>query len=283
MLTVDRLLAYPNFLPLLQDHLRRTMDRYTELHQILRFLDSQEKWLLAFIIYRQWVNGTVRDGTGLVYMSGIWDEVKAIGGFSRNTVTAFVDGLVAYGFIRRVTNERDRRYQELHFSEVVHRAFLFWYMNHAQTLDLLDGGDRATRLQADPGLVLALHPPLVESLLRENMWRGVPTDIDVFFRIKNGYLVLDHLMGQLDLSGGEEDAYCAGLATRTDLMQLFHIGRSTLYRLFTAMEEEGIARSEPTAAGTLIWLKRDFVARVCRWQAAKFARIDHAFAQLERV
>lgn len=281
MIEPESISSNPRFLPLIQEHLKRTMDRYTELQQILRFLDSQEKWLLAFVIYRQWVDGMMRDGVGRVYMSGIWDEAKEIGGYSRNTVSAFVDGLVAYGFIRRVTHEHDRRFQELHFSELVHRAFHFWYLNHAVTLDRLDGGDRAVRLEADPHLVYRLHPPLVASLISQNIWRSSPSELDVFFNVKNGYLVLDYLMGLLEITEGEPAGYRIGIISRTELTRLFHIGRSTIYRLFLATEEEGVSWTVETALGPELWMSREFVLRVCRWQAAKLARIDNAFAGLD--
>lgn len=277
----ESIYSNPRFLPLIQEHLKRTMERYTDLQHILRFLDSQEKWLLAFVIYRQWMEGMKRDGVGRVYMSGIWDEAKDIGGYSRNTVSAFVDGLVAYGFIRRVTSEHDRRFQELHFSDLVHRAFHFWYLNHAVTLDKLDGGNRAGRLEADPDLVYRLHPPLVVSLINENIWRSSPSDLDVFFNVKNGYLVLDYIMGLLEITEGEPEGYRVGVLSRSELTRLFHIGRSTIYRLFLSTEEEGVSWTVETPKGPELWISREFVLRVCRWQAAKLARIDNAFSSLD--
>lgn len=281
MSTFDRFMAHPGVLLLIREHLRRAMERYTELQNILRFLDSQEKWLLAFVIYRQWVDGVNRDGVGRVYMSSIWDEAKDIGCFSRNTVSAFVDGLVAYGFIRRVPHAHDRRYQELHFSDLVHRAFQFWYHTHALTLDAVDGGERAARLEADPGLVLRLHPRLVASLVRDHMWRSSPSHFDVFFNVKNGYLVMDYLIGMMEIEPGEPRGYRVGVVSRSELTRLFHIGRSTIYRLFLSMEEQGVSWTVNTPAGPELWISRNFVLLVCRWQAAKFARIDDAFRSLE--
>ena len=274
-------MANPGLLPLIQEHLSRAMAHYSELQQILRFLDSQEKWLLAFVIYRQWIESKRQDGSGIVYMSGIWDEAKDLGGYSRNTVSAFVDGLVAYGFIRRVTHVHDRRFQELHLSDLVHRSFRFWYQTHALTLDRLDGGDRSARLEADPDLVLRLHSPLVDSLIRENMWRSTPSGLEVFFNVKNGYLVLDYLISMMEVTPGEPRGYRLGIVSRSELTRLFHIGRSTIYRLFLSMEEEGISWTVDTPAGPEMWLSRDFVLSVCSWQANKFARIDNAFLALD--
>ena len=146
MFTIEKLTADAQFLPLLSQHLTRTVGQYDEFQQILRFLDSQEKWLLAFMTYRQWLESRNEDNGGRVYTSQIISEAREICDYSRNTVTAFLDGLATYGIIKKTTDPRDRRFQEIRMTEQVHQAFLFWYMNHGYTLDQLDGGDRAARL-----------------------------------------------------------------------------------------------------------------------------------------
>lgn len=277
MLTVNILTADDRFLPLLQVHLTRTLARYGELQHILRFLDTQEKWLLAFMVYRQWIASQECHASGRVYASAILDEAARICRYSRNTVSAFIDGLAAYGIICKTTDTRDRRFQEISMTDKIHDAFLFWYLNHGLTLDMLDGGDRAARLNADPTLLRRIHPPLVTCLIDEEGWRHPSLEIDTFFQIKNGYLVLDYLMTELTLEPGSPPAYSAGIISRSALGSTFAVGRSTIYRLFDLLEKRGFAYWVATSDGSELWFYRSFIQAVCRWQAEKFVRIDKAY------
>lgn len=277
MMTVDSLVADPRFLPLLQDHLTRTVSRYGQLQQILRFLDTQEKWLLAFMAYRQWIHSLDGHDSGRVYVSALLDEAAKICPYSRNTVWAFFDGLSAYNIVRKTTDTRDRRFQEITMTQIIHDAFYFWYSNHGMTLDLIDGGDRAARLQADPDLLKRMHPPLVDCLIEEEGWRHPSQEIDTFFQIKNGYLVLDHFMALLRLHPGEQDAFSVGTVSRARLCTAFSVGRSTLYRLFDLLQARDFAFWVSTPAGKELMFRRSFINAVCRWQAEKFIRIDKAY------
>ena len=278
MLSTARFLAAdPRFLPLLQTHLNRSLDMYGELEQALRLLDSQEKWLLAFVIYRQSLASATAAGPGPVYASAIWEEVRQIEAFSRNTVMAFIDGMVTYGIAAKSKDSRDRRYQEIHLSPLVHRAFLFWYGHHAGTLDRLDGGARCALLQSEPGIIARIHPVLVDRLIAEKGWHHGGAEIDAFYGFRKGYLILDFLMARLQPETLEDGFHRVGLVPRAIIAEKFGLGRSTIHRLFEIMDEIGISRWRESERGSELWLSRNFVSLVCQWQANKFARVDHAF------
>jgi hypothetical protein len=280
MKTPDDLMALPGFLPVLQAYIKSSMSNYAELEGLLRFVDNQEKWLLSFLIYRQWIDATAPGGSGKVYLSQIWDEARTLKATSRNTVNNFFNAFAAYGFIDKVAHGADRRVLELHFPHIIHKSFFRWYLGYARSLDALDGGKRTITLEADPQLIRKVHPRMLEMLLKDDQWRVPPRHINVFYSVKNGNLILDYMFSCLDLQTVDKAGYSAHTMSGTDLARRFFVGRSTVHRLFQTAATHGLLAIVGNAKDSQVWVSRDFVMEYVAWQARKMARLDNAFSIL---
>jgi hypothetical protein len=279
--TVETLFRHPVFLSIVQTHAQAMLGQYAQFKELMRFIGSHQKWLLTYIIYRRWVFTTQPGNTSKLCMSQICDDAASFDLASRNTVTAFVDGLVTYGFLDKLPGTVDRRFQEFNIPEAVHGGVYLWFLNHGASLDLLDGGNRAGHLQSDPKIVTALQPLISGRLLEDRQWREPPDNVELFYSVKNGFLLLEYLISIINPDVDAIKGYRTGEMNRPNLAKEFSISRSTLYRMLDAARQRGIITWQDETGPSETWLSKAFVDEYCLWQARKFASIHATFAEYE--
>jgi len=277
--TVETLHRHPVFLSVVQNHSQAMLAQYAQFKELMRFIGSHQKWLLTYIIYRRWILSAEPGATTRLCMTQICDDAVEFGLASRNTVAAFVDGLIAYGFLEKVPGSTDRRVQDLRPPEHVHMGVFLWFVNHSGSLDLIDGGKRATSFQANPDLMRKLQPAVAGHLLADPHWRKPPENVELFYAVKNGFFVLEHLIAIIDPQADPERGYCAGPVSRSFLASEFAISRSTLYRMLDTAIARQLIAFEESGETPLLYLSPAFVDDYCRWQARKFAAVHAAFAE----
>ncbi|MBY3296605.1 hypothetical protein E0I74_18815 [Rhizobium laguerreae] len=255
--------------------------------RLARLLASHQRWLLTQTAYALHLEHDPRDPTSGFTAVQLTGRITAHKVASRNTVLAFIEELYTYRFITHTPGDERRRPRHFEPADVSHQGMFAWLFSNLGALDLLDGGQRATFLQANPSLMRLIQPRIARHCLEDAAWREPPEQVALFLWTEAGGLVVDNFIARMAIESSEPDRLSVGRVETRALAADFMMSRTHLQRLLAKAAQRGCVgwRDEPRK--THLWISRDFVEEYCAWQAVKFAYVDEAFewakAQIEEM
>lgn len=209
------------------------------------------------------------------------DLALAHGLSSRNTAAAFFAEALQYGIIQPVRPGSGRG-GPAEPSAITLWGVGEWYKLHLAVIDGLDGGDRATRLQADGAALLAdLQPAAAERFLANALIRTPPAAYRIFAAVDEGGNLMDRLIAGVDIAiAQDEDQALTDVTSVSALARPFNVSRTHTGRILAAAIEIGTIGWSGLPGRSRLWLSRAFRDDYARVQATKLAIIDEAFREV---
>ncbi|MBY2965918.1 hypothetical protein HF251_24990 [Rhizobium leguminosarum] len=255
--------------------------------RLARLLASHQRWLLTQTAYALNLEYDPRDPTSGFTAVRLTGRITAHKVASRNTVLAFIEELYTYRFITHTPGDERRRPRHFEPADVSHQGMSAWLFSNLAALDLLDGGQRAAFLQANPSLMRLIQPRIARHCIEDAAWREPPEQVALFLWTEAGGLVVDNFIGRMDMESSEPGRLSVGRVETRALAADFMMSRTHLQRLLAKAAQRGCVGWYDEPRKTHLWISRDFVEEYCAWQAVKFAYVDEAFewakAQIEEM
>ncbi|KQV34755.1 MULTISPECIES: hypothetical protein [unclassified Rhizobium] len=277
--TPEALVAHPAYFAVLQQCARHLVGLYDHFPRVARLVSSQQKWLLSQAAYALYLQRDPEDPLSGITASRLLDIMVKFGAASRNTAAAFLAELLAYKLIQDVPGNTNRRSRPLEPTAVIIDAMEKWFRGQMHSLDLLDGGTRVVRLDADPTIFHRAQPIAARQLIEDRAWREPPASIASFVWTENGGLLLDDIMSKVVTSGPSNRPYLIEDLSFSELSIHYGLSRTHIRRLFTRAEESGwVGRTEKIGRKRHLSVSPDFINAYMGWQAIKHCALDRAFA-----
>lgn len=276
--SAKQLAHHPDFISSLRFLAQALRGRFDEGPRLARLLASHQRWLLtqtAYALHLEYNPAVPSSGFTTVALR---DVIIAHRVASRNTVLNYIDELVTYRFIHVAKGEINRRPRRYEPSDSSHVAMLGWCIANLAALDLLDNGDRAATLTANPALMRLMQPRVARNCMAIAAWREPPERVGIFLWTEAGGLVVDHLISRLDLDAREDDRLDIGRIDTRALAAQFMMSRTHLQRLLRKVADRGAVGWYDQPRKTQLWMAREFLEEYCEWQAVKLSVVDEAFA-----
>ncbi|WEX86919.1 hypothetical protein PZN02_003256 [Sinorhizobium garamanticum] len=274
--TVEALLQNPAFRPALQVGARNLISLNDLFPRVARMVAAHQKWILSQAVYALHLERDRNDPDSGVTAARLLKLMRETGGASRNTATAFLAELLAYKLLRPTSGGRTRRTRPLEPTEVSQHAMQLWFKTQMRTLDLLDGGTRAERIEADITIFERAQPIATRRLLADSKWTQPPQGVAVFVWSESGGVLLDDLMSRPS-SLVPEDGRVPISVNLAALAEHYAISNTHVRRLFSNAEKSGFIGRPDAGARGQFWLSERLVEEYALWQAVKFEALASAF------
>jgi hypothetical protein len=280
---VETFASNPALFAVLQQGARHMIELYDHFPRIGRLVAAQQKWLLTQAAYALHVQRDPADPLSGITASRLLDIIVEFGAASRNTATAFLAELLAYKLIRDVPGSVSKRSRPLEPTEVSHDAMMLWFRGQMRSLDLLDGGTRVARLEANPEIFRRAQPIAARRLIADRAWREPPLSISCFVWTEYGGLILDDFVSRI-INAVPEDGYHRVEDLRfSELSNHYSLSRTHVRRLFARAEALGsIGWYDRSGGNNRIWAAAAFIDDYKRWQSVKFCALDRAYSEAVR-
>lgn len=164
--------------------------------RVVRYVASMQKWLISQAIVALHFERQDDPACAPLTAGTLVDFFASAPIFSKNTLTAHLAEMRAYGLLIALES-RDRRAKPLQLSPYGQGLIRQWLDSHLAALDRLDGGHRAIRLAKEPGLLARIHPKAIRSLIFDPAWACPPASVDLFVRTESGSNILHELICRL--------------------------------------------------------------------------------------
>lgn len=241
---------------------------------------TQQRWLVSHVALSCYFTGKQSGHPGLTRRS-IGHLSLRYGIASRNTAHAFFEEAMKYGVIQLVDKEGDMRTDQARPSPQTLAFLTQWYAIHFQTLDLIDGGDRAARFLARSDEIITLAQPILTNALLSNTEVRAPRPLyTIFTRADAGGLLMDRLIAGIDLNAAPSSGkYLTDVGTISYLARSFGLSRAHTSRKLAAAEEIGGIGWSGARGRSRIWISREFFEEYTRAQARKLVILDTALME----
>lgn len=262
------------FFAVLRDAAKELLAMHDVAPRVVRYVASMQKWLITQAIVALHFERKHDEMRPPLTAGALIEFFAAQPPFSKNTLTAHLAEMAAYGLL--VPQEsRDRRVRPLQLSAYGERLIGQWLASHLSALDRLDGGDRASRFDSDQRLLARIHPLVARSLVFDPGWAQPPASVDLFVRSESGSNILHELICRVPASlEGFDRLTCLGPLPASDISTRHTLSRGHVQRVFARAKSEGLlVWSLPGNRGDLFvsqTLLRDYI----QWQAIKFRAIS---------
>lgn len=276
--TVDALLQNPRFLEVLQAGARTLISINDLFPRVARLVAAHQKWMLTQAAYALHLERDRDNADSGITAARLLTIMRETGAASRNTATAFLAELIAYKLLRPANGGRTKRTRPLEPTEISENAMRLWFRTQMSTLDLLDGGSRVRRVEADPTIFERAQPRVAKRLLSDARWTQPSEGVAIFVWSESGGVILDDLMARapslLAVNGKVWiDVSLARLAER------YLISNTHIRRLFARAEAAGLIGKGDDGARGRYWLSSRLVEEYAAWEAVKFEALADAFDQ----
>ncbi|CAN7359754.1 hypothetical protein LJR235_002038 [Pararhizobium sp. LjRoot235] len=280
---IDAFASNPALFAVLQQGARHMIELYDRLPRIGRLVAAQQKWLLTQAAYALHLQRNPTDPLSGITASRLLDIIVEFGAASRNTATAFLAELLAYKLIRDVPGSPSKRSRPLEPTEISHEAMMLWFRGQMRSLDLLDGGERVTRLEANPDIFRRAQPIAAKRLIADRAWREPPLSISCFVWSEYGGLILDDFISRIVNVVPEEGYHWVEDLRFAELSNHYSLSRTHIRRLFARAEAFGsLGWRDRSNNRNKVWVAASFVDDYKRWQSIKFCALDWAFSKAVR-
>ncbi|WP_180897644.1 hypothetical protein [Martelella soudanensis] len=271
-LSVDIICSHPSFLPSLAYYGEALADVYHTNQRLGANLASQRRWLIsqtALALY--W-----GDGGGLT-VNRLIEVLAPFRIASPNTIRAFINESVQYGFLNIDPDSRSIRPRYWRPTEVVSTALMEWVALNLTMLDRIDGKNRVSMLMQRPDLVFSVQPRLAWNCLNDPAWRQPPPRVALLQNTISGGMVMDHIVSQIGAGAPQDERYLIPPINARRLSEQIFISRTHLQRILSKAGETGVLGWSRLPFESEMWIDKLFIDEYCRWQAVKSHHIDEAF------
>jgi len=249
--------------------------------RLASIFSCQDRWLMAHIGLSLYFDGLATPGADGLTTASFVKTVVSHKIASRNTATAFLNEMLNYGIIWRRPHATDRRMHVMAPAPTTLDALTFWIEVHLATLDMIDGGSRASRFHESPGAFLAhLQPAIAKGLLHDETIMRPDQAFAHFMWMTSGFLITERLILAVETIAGDRDHLPVMLSSVGELTAGLNLSRAHSARKINEAEKLGILGWIGTKGRSQMWVSRSFVLAFLDIQAAKLAVIDAAFAEL---
>jgi hypothetical protein len=280
---IEAFASNPALFAVLQQGARHMIELYDRFPRIGRLVAAQQKWLLTQAAYALYLQRNPTDPLSGITASRLLDIIVEFGAASRNTATAFLAELLAYKLIRDVPGSPSKRSRPLEPTEVSHDAMMLWFRGQMRSLDLLDGGERVTRLEANPEIFRRAQPIAATGLIADRAWREPPLSISCFVWTEYGGLILDDFVSRIVNVVPEDGYHWVEDLRFAELSNHYSLSRTHIRRLFARAEAFGsLGWRDRSNNRNKVWVAASFVDDYKRWQSIKFCALDQAFSKAVR-
>ncbi|WP_246664870.1 hypothetical protein [Neorhizobium sp. P12A] len=249
---------------------------YNESPRIASIFAAQQRWLMAHAGFALHYGMPGEPNSGL-YAARFVDSVLIHRIASRNTAVAFVQEMLAYKFLQPLQDLPDRRTRLLVPTDYTITHLGRWISTHLFILDLLDGGNRADNLQANPQMIAGLQPRIAAAIFTSQAIRNPGPTFNLFNWANSGGVVMDYLVSKVESVEPSLERIAIGRISMKDIRDQFMISNTHLKRLLKQAAQMGSVGWEGSPGRSSFWLSRGFVSEYWNYQAAKFAVIDAAY------
>ena len=276
MLNRSDIFNHPSRLPILKQQALVFLEVESAAPRIAGIFGTQQRYLLSQIAMAIMFRHPQR----LLLLNQFLEATVATGVASRNTAHAFIHEMMKYGVVQPASQPNgDKRMRPLLVAEEPIKLIGVWLRIHLQTLDAFDHGTRASRLDADPRLLAAVHPRVVDGVMAAQSSVRPQGTFSLFTWMNDGGLVMDRMIGTIgDVSEGM-DRYFTGITSFDDLAEPLRITKTHLSRTMAVAEKDGSVGWQGKRGASPLWLSPEFIAQYVAYQADKLAAIDAAFAE----
>lgn len=280
---IEAFASNPALFAVLQQGARHMIELYHHFPRIGRLVAAQQKWLLTQAAYALHLQRNPADPLSGITASRLLDIIGEFGAASRNTATAFLAELLAYKLIRDTPKSPSKRSRPLEPTEISHEAMMLWFRGQMRSLDLLDGGERVARLEANPELFRRAQPIAAKRLIADRAWREPPPSISCFVWTEYGGLILDDFFSRIVNAVPKDGYHWVEDLRFAELSTHYSLSRTHIRRLFTRAEALGsLGWQDRNNNRNKIWVTVSFVEDYKRWQSIKFCALDQAFGEAAR-
>lgn len=280
---VEAFASNPALFAVLQEGARHMIELYDHFPRIARLVAAQQKWLLTQAAYALHVQRNPADPLSGITASRLLDIIVEFGAASRNTATAFLAELLAYKLIRDVPGSPSKRSRPLEPTEISHEAMMLWFRGQMRSLDLLDGGTRVARLEANPEIFRRAQPIAAKRLIADRTWREPPLSVSCFVWTEYGGLILDDFVARIVNVVPEDGYHWVEDLRFAELSSHYSLSRTHIRRLFARAEALGsLGWQDKSSNRNRIWAAASFIDDYKRWQSVKFCALDRAFGEAVR-
>jgi AraC-like DNA-binding protein len=278
-MTANDILVHPALAPSVRSQAQALLQMQDASPRISSLFATQQRWLMAHAALAQYFrNEASAAGTGLLPERFV-EVVERHELASRNTAAAFLREMLQYGMVRFVASSAGRRYCPVEPAPAVLMALFHWHALHLATLDGLDGGARAARLQARPALLGALQPLIADGLVGSGEVREPPQrTFSLFTWVDEGGIVMDRLIVGCQQGTDGLARIPTDVTSVTALAQRLNLSRTQLGRKFAEAEAMGSLGWCGPRGRSALWVSAEFRREYHAAQAVKLAIIDAAFA-----
>ncbi|OJF92682.1 hypothetical protein [Pararhizobium antarcticum] len=277
--SAEDLASSADFFSAMRLYARDMTAMFSENPRLTSIFASQQRWLMAQAGLALYYGRDPADPASGLYAGRFVAQTLVHGIASRNTATAFVQEMLAYRFVRPSDNPPDRRMRPLEPTETTYQAVWKWLNAHLAILDGLDGGSRAERLAYGDPLFERIQPRIAEAILQNHQVRNPGETFNLFTWANSGGVVMDHFISQIEAFDPALARIGIGVLSTSTICQRYLISKTHLKRLINkaaGLQSLGI---EERSGKNHLWLSQGFIREYWRYQAEKFAIIDHAFEQ----
>ena len=278
--TAERLAASAGFQDCLAFAARALLAAHQDIPREVRYVADLQKWLLSQAGLALHFRHRLDPAAPMLSATALMRQLEGTGTASRNTVHAFLRGMLHYGLLTPAPAGPDRRLRGLIGTPRVETLITRWMLGHLAALDRMDQGDRAARLAADPGLIAQIQPPMADRLLQTPGWLHPPDGVLLFTRTESGSSILHHLLAQVPwrLDGPETTI---GPVTAQDLAAQFRISQSQIARILARAGTAGLLRWDRPGRRGRCHVATALVRDYRHWQALKFAALADGLRHLD--
>lgn len=275
-LSVEQLLANPDFHETIRDQSRALLRVNDETPRLAAVFGTQQRWLLGHLAMGQYFAEVARGNPEpVILMARYLEQVKTLGISSVNTADAFIKEMLVYG-IAQQSQTTDRRNRPFVPSPLTIAATRRWVFIHLASLDRLDGGNRLDQFEADEAVVARLHPEIATRAMISEELRSPPQTWSLFTWLNNGGIVMDWLMVGVEPVDPSVERVPTQLRSVPELAENFRLSRTHLTRKLREAEDIGSIGWEGNRGRSVMWISREFLLEYHTTQAYKLSIIDAA-------
>lgn len=273
---IERLLAHPRFDRVAHRLAQGFLGVQTAAPRLASQFSTQQRWLMSHAALSRYFRGLDLGRPGLSQRDLV-EEALAHGLASRNTAASFFTEALQYGLVQPIKAHSGLAEP----APSTLWALTEWYAIHLAALDSLDDGARVSRLRAaDDALLMRIEPATAAALLSSEVIRMPPPGYAVFASVDEGGSLMDRLMVGVDIAAArDEERELTDVTSISALARPFNLSRTHAGRTLAAAAAMGSLGWSGVRGRSPIWLSRGFRDEYARFQAAKLAIIDAAFAQ----
>ncbi|RDL48407.1 hypothetical protein BLJAPNOD_04682 [Ensifer sp. M14] len=245
--------------------------------RVVRYVASMQKWMITQAIIALHFEHKHDETRPPLTAAALIEFFAPQLPFSKNTLTAHLAEMVAYGLLVPLQS-RDRRIRPLRLSAYGESMIGEWLASHLAALDRVDGGDRALSFDGNQPLLARIHSLVIRSLVFDPRWSQPPASVELFVRTETGSNILHELICRVPAGLERFDRpVCLGPLPAGDVSNRHTLSRGHLQRVFARAKSEGLlVWSLPGNRGDL-FVSQTLLQDYVRWQAIKFRAIAVAY------